>query len=134
MAANVAAMRRSKGLMITWKGGQYAVSEEIVGMEAVQVIAQGLGINEATADIRVLKANPCDFAGGLFPQEMDTITISQEPAQHVYQIGRAVPKQVAGIAHTWEMAVYRESATPSSTTIDGEPKDYTLPANSIQPS
>lgn len=117
--------------LATWNDTAYDAIVDVEGA-ADAFNAIGIGFNASEADLRVVQ-----LGAAATPKEGDTIQLSSEPTL-TFQIARVTHDVVGGVVHTVSCYCYRLQQPDSATAIASGPnagkrKDYTMPANPIQP-
>ncbi|MBV9850474.1 MAG: hypothetical protein JO250_12440 [Armatimonadetes bacterium] len=117
LAEHMAVAVEQFGGEITWEGQVYLALVDDVPRRELADLAEGLGINAATADPRVLHLASRHFPTG-FPGEEATVTWDEGWGSRTYKVIRAVAVRVAGVTLGCDLTVTRQAA-PDAATEEG---------------
>ena len=118
VAAHLANFRAGYGTRITWKGTSYSARIVQPQRRQFEFLAEGLGINAASGDVRYVMLTPAEFGGGIYPAESDTVSLDTD-AGLVFQVLRKWIRAISGIPHTVQLLIYREAPPAASTDAAG---------------
>ena len=87
VASHIESFRRGFGVQIVWNGASYAARIVQPQRRQFEFLADGLGINAASGDVRDVMLSPGDFTGGVSPHEGDVVTLDTDSG-HTFQVLR----------------------------------------------